>query len=224
MITFDPNTLDDLKYVAGVDLSFPLNNFEDAIACLVVMEFPSMKILYKNFLPTKLRLPYISGYLAFREVDPLLKLLDQLKKEEPRLYPQVILVDGNGVLHPRRFGTASHLGLLSNTPTIGVAKKMLVIPSELDDADCIKNACKKILLKKGDVYNLIGSSSQFCYGAAIRTSEGASNPVFVSQGHQISLQTALRVVLAVSPRYRIPEPIRAADCLSRAYIRQNPFT
>ncbi|OBZ90454.1 Endonuclease V [Choanephora cucurbitarum] len=214
MITFNADTLGNLKYVAGVDLSFPLDDFENAIACLVVMEFP-------RFLPTKLHLPYISGYLAFREVNPLLFLLNQLKKEEPHLYPQVILVDGNGLLHPRRFGIACHLGVLSNTPTVGVAKNFLVIPSEFDDMHSIKSACKKVLLRRGDVYNLIGNTSQLCYGAAVKTSEAASNPVYISQGHRISLQTAIKVVLATSPKYRVPEPIRAADCLSRAYIREN---
>ncbi|RCH79357.1 hypothetical protein CU097_002380, partial [Rhizopus azygosporus] len=81
-------TLDNLNYVGGVDLSFPLGDYENAVACLVVMTFPDLQ-----FLETKLHLPYISGYLAFREVNPLLNLLNELKSNQPEIYPQVLLID-----------------------------------------------------------------------------------------------------------------------------------
>lgn len=126
---------------------------------------------------------------------------------------------GNGLLHPRQFGIASHLGVLSDLPTIGVAKTFLRIPGELDNVSEIKNEYKKVLKKKGDYMNLIGTASGTAYGCALRTSDNATNPVFVSQGHRISLQTSIKVVLALCPQYRIPEPIRAADLESRAYIR-----
>ncbi|RCI01960.1 hypothetical protein CU098_000967, partial [Rhizopus stolonifer] len=83
----------------------------------------------------------------------------------------------NGLLHPRKFGIASHLGVLSDTPTIGVAKNFLAIPSEFDDLNEIKKAYKSKLLKKGDIYTLIGSATQSVYGAAVRTSDSAPNPV-----------------------------------------------
>ncbi|KAI9475583.1 MAG: endonuclease V [Benjaminiella poitrasii] len=185
------------------------------------MTFPDLKIVYKEFLHVKLHLPYIAGYLAFREVEPLMRLLNQLKEAAPELYPQAILVDGNGLLHPRKFGIASHLGVLSDMPTIGVSKNFLVIPEELDDMAMTKASYRQVLLRKGDQYRLVGQSSQSVYGAAVRTSDNAPNPVFVSQGHRITLETAIRVVLAVCPRYRIPEPIRAADLESRAYIREH---
>ncbi|KAI7896959.1 endonuclease V [Mucor mucedo] len=222
MLDFDPKTLDGLNYIAGVDLSFPLGDNENAVACLIVMSMPELKVVYKKFLETKLYLPYISGYLAFREVGPLLKLLDELKIEHPELYPQMILVDGNGLLHPRQFGIASHLGVLSNTPTIGIAKTFLMIPDDLDDLLQVKTKYKKELLKKGDAMDLIGNKSKIIYGTALRTSDSAPNPVFVSQGHRVSLQTSVKVVLATCPKYRIPEPIRAADLESRAYIREQP--
>jgi deoxyinosine 3'endonuclease (endonuclease V) len=152
---------------------------------------------------------------------PLLQLIDELKQERPELYPQVILVDGNGLLHPRQFGIASHLGVLSDIPTIGVAKTFLMIPDELEDVHTVKQKCKENLLKKGDRYDLIGKTSNFVYGSALRTSDNAPNPVFVSQGHRISLETSIDIVLSTCPRYRIPEPIRAADLSSRAYIRDN---
>ncbi|CAO3639966.1 unnamed protein product [Mucor fragilis] len=220
-LSFETVTLADLKYVGGVDLSFPLGDDENAVACLVVMRMPDLQIVYKEFLQTKLHLPYISGYLAFREVEPLMELIQQLKTHQPELYPQVILVDGNGLLHPRQFGIASHLGVLCNTPTIGVAKNFLVIPSELDDMAAIKSQYKEALHKKGDDYRLVGATSGSIYGTALRTSENAVNPVFVSQGHLITLDSAIKVVLATCPKHRIPEPIRAADLESRAYIRNS---
>lgn len=86
----------------------------------------------------------------------------------------------------------------------------------------IKDSYKKVLLHKGDTYLLQGETSQCIYGAAVRTSEKAPNPVFISQGHRISLQSAIHIVLATCPNYRIPEPIRAADLESRNYIRKHP--
>ncbi|CEP10748.1 hypothetical protein [Parasitella parasitica] len=220
-VSFDAATLTGLKYVGGVDLSFPLGDHENAVACLIVMKMPDLQIVYKEFLHTKLHLPYISGFLAFREVEPLLKLINQLKSNKPEFYPQVILVDGNGLLHPRRFGIASHLGVLCQTPTVGVAKNFLVIPSEFDDMGSLKGKFKESLFRKGDDYKLVGAASGAVYGTALRTSNTATNPVFVSQGHLVSLETAIKIVLNTSPLYRIPEPIRAADLESRAYIRSN---
>lgn len=124
-------------------------------------------------------------------------------------------------MHPRKFGIASHLGVLCHTPTIGVAKNFLVIPTEFDDMHKVKENYKKVLLKKGDEYILVGDKSKDVYGSALRTSDKAINPVFVSQGHRISLKTAVKVVLATCPKHRIPEPIRAADLESRAFIRNN---
>ncbi|CAO3611675.1 unnamed protein product [Mucor hiemalis] len=219
-LDFDPETLEGLRYIGGVDLSFPLGDNENAVACLIVMSMPNLKIVYKKFLKTKLYLPYISGYLAFREVEPLLQLISQLKEEKPDFCPQVILVDGNGMLHPRQFGIASHLGVLCDIPTIGVAKTFLMIRDELEDVHHVKAICKSKLMKKGDGYHLVGKQNSVVYGVALRTADNAPNPVFISQGHRISLGASVKVVLATCPKYRIPEPVRAADLESRAYIRE----
>ncbi|KAL1930364.1 hypothetical protein VTP01DRAFT_10526 [Rhizomucor pusillus] len=216
-LDFDPVTLEGLKYIAGVDLSFPEDNVEQAVACLVVLEFPSLEVVHRAFLKTRLTLPYIPGFLAFREVEPILDLLTRLKQSEPHLYPQVVLVDGNGLLHPRQCGIACHLGVVADIPTIGSAKNFLAIGKDLVMGQ-VKQAYKPLLQRRGDRYILKGQESGVVYGAALRTTDAAPNPVFVSQGHRISLETALRIVLAVS-RYRIPEPIRRADLDSREYIR-----
>ncbi|KAJ2961877.1 hypothetical protein NQZ79_g2848 [Umbelopsis isabellina] len=213
--------IDQLKYIGGVDLSFPLNDNEHAVACLVVLDYPSMTLVHSSFKQVVLTLPYIPGYLAFREVEPLLALLNDLKAASPDIYPQVILVDGNGVLHPRQFGLACHLGVLSDTPCIGIAKNFLHIPQEgtaMEMAD-VKSRCKNALQKRGDTVDLVGSSG-FKYGAALRASDSAKNPVFVSQGHRIDLPTAIHVVLTCS-KFKNAEPIRMADGLSRQYIRDH---
>lgn len=123
------------------------------------------------------------------------------------------------MLHPRQFGIASHLGVLCDIPTIGVAKTFLMIRDELEDVHEVKALCKNKLMKKGDEHRLIGKKNSVVYGSALRTADNAPNPVFISQGHRISLETAVKVVLATCPKYRIPEPVRAADLESRAYIR-----
>src|SRR5262249_39914480 len=133
--------------------------------------------------------------------------------------PQVILVDGNGLLHPRLFGLASHLGVVSSTPTIGVAKNFLQIPDGTSlTMSFVKQHCRAHLSNAGDVHILCGDSGTV-YGAAVRMTQDAPNPIFVSQGHRIALDTAVRVVMKCA-KYRVPEPIRAADGRSREYVRR----
>lgn len=134
----------------------------------------------------------------------------------------LLIYVGNGFLHPRQCGIACHLGVLADIPTIGSAKNFLAIGDDLVMAK-VKQAYKSVLLKRGDRHVLKGQASGIVYGAALRTTDAAPNPVFVSQGHRVSLDTALRIVLAVS-RFRIPEPIRRADLDSREYIRNHPST
>nr|CAG8583790.1 7736_t:CDS:2 [Entrophospora candida]CAG8585681.1 7687_t:CDS:2 [Entrophospora candida] len=202
-----------LKYIGGVDLSFIKDSQEDAVASLVI---------YENFLSVKLKLPYIAGFLAFREVESILELLKTLEKSNSSIYPQVIIVDGNGTLHPRGFGLASHLGVLANIPTIGVAKNFL----QIDDGENltmvnVKNMAKEKLSKGGDTYLLEGNSGTI-WGAALRSLDSTTNPVFVSIGHRISLETAIHLVLKCC-KYRVPEPTRQADVRSREYIRNHFF-
>ncbi|KAI9310507.1 endonuclease V-domain-containing protein [Dichotomocladium elegans] len=213
-LTFNPDTLENLRYIAGVDLSFPENDNERALACLSILSWPGLEVVHTAFKETRLKLPYIAGFLAFREVAPL---HDLLRETHPAIYPQVVLVDGNGRLHPRTCGVACHLGLLADTPTIGVAKNFLVIENELD-MKSVKKQCGQVLHKRGDTLVLRGKTSGTVYGAALRATDAAPNPIFVSQGHRVSLQTAIKIVLACC-KYRIPEPIRRADQDSRCFIK-----
>jgi len=162
-----------------------------------------------------LTLPYVSGFLAFREVPFLIDLVNELTTYSPKYLPQIIFVDGNGYLHPRGFGLASHLGVLAGIPTIGVGKTFLFVDGlNIKDVKAnVERECKK----GGDYIELVGESGTV-WGAAVRSHDDSPNPIFVSQGHKISLSTALIVVKACT-QFRVPEPTRQADIRSRAYLR-----
>ncbi|KAF8945804.1 hypothetical protein BGZ47_001941 [Haplosporangium gracile] len=224
-------SVEGLRYIGGVDLSFIVGNNEDAIASLIVLSYPNFKVVYENHAKVKLTLPYIAGYLAFREVEPLLDLISTLRSARPELEPQVILVDGCGILHPRGFGLASHLGLLSNIPTVGCSKNYLVIDNDGpllgSHPTKLKKDFKKFVTAHPETHGLMplkGTVTGKTYGAALaaetgKAAEGAQNPIFVSIGHKVSLETAVALVRACS-RFRVPEPIRQADLKSRNEIRK----
>ena len=113
----------ELRYVGGVDISHAAKGSDMACAGLVVLELPSLKQVHRTFKMVRCTEPYIPGFLAFREVEFLVDILKETKKKAPQLMPQVILVDGNGTLHHRGFGLASHLGVLSGIPTIGIGAR-----------------------------------------------------------------------------------------------------
>jgi deoxyinosine 3'endonuclease (endonuclease V) len=207
-------TLDTLKRVAGMDISF-IKNSNYACASLIVMEYPSMKVLYEDYEIVYLDKPYIPGFLAFREVPGLILLIDKLEKERPELMPEVILMDGNGIHHPRKCGVACHLGILKNIPSVGVAKNLLCIDGLTRET--VKPLCKANLKKRGDTVEMRGDSGQV-YGVALRGGLTASNWVYVSPGHRIGLDTATKLVLSCC-NTKIPEPIRQADLRSREVVR-----
>ncbi len=213
--------LDGLNYVGGVDLSFMVGDDVNACAAYVVCSVDDdLEVVYEDLQMVKLTAPYVPGYLAFRETKPLLQLIERQQQREAEVTPQVVLVDGNGVLHPHRFGLACHLGVKADTPTIGVAKNLF----QMNDEGLMRDSehKKKIqeLSKVGDSFELSMSSDGSVLGAAVKSSADSSKPVFVSVGHQIDLKTALGVVLRCS-RYRVPEPIRQADIRSREYLRKH---
>lgn len=115
-----------ITHVGGTDISF-VPNTNTAVACVVSMTFPELKVVASRMQVVELTVPYIPNFLAFREVKPLQSCVELLRKECADVFPQVWLVDGNGTLHPRRAGLATHLGVLCNIPTIGVAKNLLAV-------------------------------------------------------------------------------------------------
>lgn len=187
------------------------------------------EVVHESRAVVEMREPYIPGFLAFREVEFLLGRLEEVRRTHPRHYPQVILVDGNGTLHPRGFGLASHLGVLADIPCVGVGKKLYHVDG-LKKGPEHKQKIQTRLRRRGDYFHLVGESGrtwgavrETCSERAVRTSDGATNPVYVSVGHKISLETAVRLVLACSLK-RIPEPVRQADLLSRKYLRKEKRT
>ena len=165
------NDKDTLKYIGGVDISKGTIDEDMACAGLVILEYPSLKQVCHKFKMVRYNKPYIPGFLAFREVDFLIDIINELKNDEDnkKYVPQVILVDGNGILHHRGFGLASHLGVLSKIPTIGIGKELYMMDGL--DRKLIKEQCDRYLTQKGDYLELIGDTKDVIHGAAVRCGE-----------------------------------------------------
>ncbi len=190
--------LDEVHYIAGVDMAINENNGM-ARAAVVLLRFPDLELVERHVYEEPLRMPYIPGLLSFREVPCVLGAFQQLRQR-----PQLVMVDGAGIAHPRRIGIASHLGLWLELPTIGCAKSLLVgkyAASELGE----EVGAWEPLIDKGETI-----------GAVVRTRTGTRvNPMFISLGHRISLATSIDYVLKCGRGYRLPEPTRQADKLSK---------
>ncbi len=187
----------DPQWIAGADISLTANS-KEAFAGIVVLNARTLEIADEYFIKGKIEFPYIPGLLSFREAPLLLKLF---KKVSPA--PQLVFFDGQGVAHPRKLGLASHLGLFLNCPTIGCAKSRLT------------GTYREPGLKKRCRSRLVDQENK-TLGTVLRTRENCK-PVFISVGHQIDLETAVRWTLKCTTRYRIPEPTRLA------HIRVNDF-
>ncbi|KAJ1735626.1 hypothetical protein LPJ72_001779 [Coemansia sp. Benny D160-2] len=218
-------TISGLERVGGVDISYPKDLAHEAggtaVVTLVVLSFPALEVLYEVTESVPIDTPYVAGFLAFREIAAYRQAFARLLSARPQLAPQIVLVDGNGTLHPQRFGSACHLGVALDIATVGVAKNYLHID---DLAGIDARGLKRLFAAPSDDgrcsrdVKLVGTSG-VCYGMAVAPAgSDAVNPVFVSVGHRVSLQTAVAVVRACSI-HRIPEPIRIADQRSRALLR-----
>lgn len=148
------------------------------------MAFPSLEVLYEDYEFETTAYPYIPGFLAFKEVPSYLKLFERLKQNQPELYPQLCLVDGNGILHTRNFGIASHLGVLVDVPTIGVSKTVFYIDG-ITKHNVEKMAAER-LREAGDTADIVGESGK-TWGTALKPVSTAKDPLIVSQGHRVSL-------------------------------------
>ncbi|KAJ1913033.1 hypothetical protein IWQ60_009392 [Tieghemiomyces parasiticus] len=207
-----------LQLVGGVDISFLGEGFDTAVAGLVILTYPELKVVHTSFRKCRFDLPYIPGFLAFREAPVLDQMIAELRHTHPTLVPQVILVDGNGVLHPRGFGVACHLGVLADIPTVGVAKNYLHFNGgpalSIQDIRAHVDAASPHTTRE---LSLVGDTGRV-WGMAMCLAD-TTRPIFISAGHRLDLATAVRLVRHCC-RYRIPEPIRAADQLTRRYIRE----
>jgi len=213
--------LGEIRTVAGLDAAFVLTGSQalrkkanhwkrqreanQAIGCAVVYQFAEAKRaqpgiavpleeIEREYAVVPLEFPYIPGLLSFREVPALLAALEKLKQ-----LPDVLFCDGQGYAHPRRFGLACHLGVLLDRPAIGCAKSILIG-------------------KHGELKGKVGSWTELVdeaaggerIGAVVRTRKGV-RPIYISQGHRVSLESAIRLLLAVTDGFRIPRPTRDAD-------------
>jgi deoxyribonuclease V len=182
--------LGKVKYVAGVDVGFE-DNYAISKAAVVVLSYPKLELIETAIARIPTAFPYVPGYLSFREIPVILAALPQLN-----ITPDLILCDGQGIAHPRRLGLASHLGVLLDLPTIGVAKSLLVGKHE------------PVPLTKGSWQPLIDQEETI--GVVLR-SRTKVKPLYVSIGHKISLATAIDYVMGCLTKYRLPETTRWAD-------------
>ena len=172
-------------------------------------------------------IPYIPGLLAFREAKPIVDLVEKQRKSAPESSPDYLMLDGNGLLHPRKCGLACHIGVLLDCPTIGVAKQYFALDSYFDDEmtpkdarSAKKNEWKNALVNAGDCQEILFPDDNSLVGLVLKTSKSSSRPVFVSVGHKVSLAEAKAVTLRTCI-YKIPEPTRMADMIGRDFVRKN---
>lgn len=214
--TLETGKANTLKYVAGVDISF-VKDSQDACAALVVCQYPRYEVVYEAYQPVQMTLPYIPGFLAFREIPFIIELLDDLKARQPQFMPELIIVDGNGILHTRGFGLACHLGVLTGIPTFGCGKTLFATDGL--NLKSIKQNFKQQVTQPGDYLKLIGKSGK-CHGVAYKSTNLTTNPVFLSPGHRIDFELMVEVAKTCC-LVRVPEPVRQADLRSRSWIDHN---
>ena len=177
------------RLIAGVDIS--VNRMQGmATGAVVVLNYPELKLVETKTVNGELDFPYVPGLLSFREAPLILAACERLA-----VNPDLVLVDGQGIAHPRRMGLASHLGLFLNTPTIGCAKSRLCGEHQVPGTE------------PGSYTEVVDRDE--IIGAALRTRQGVK-PVYVSIGHKVDLQTAIHWVLECCRGYRLPEPTRLA--------------
>jgi deoxyribonuclease V len=191
LVKLQPQT-NEFKKIAGADLSY--NKFSDTIYTgIVVLSLPDLQLIESVGVRSVAKFPYVPGLLSFRETPSLLEAWDKLENR-----PDVLMLDGHGMAHPRRFGIACHVGILLELPTVGCAKSILV------------GEHGELAPDAGNQAPLIDRSEQI--GVALRTKKNVT-PVYVSVGHLIDLPSAIKLVLNSTTKYRQPEPTRQAHLL-----------
>jgi len=181
--------LANVRAVAGVDVGFE-DGGSVTRAAVVILDFPSLQLIEKAIARLPTRFPYVPGLLSFRELPAVLAALDKLRQR-----PDIFLCDGQGYAHPRRIGIASHLGVITGIASIGVGKSRL-LGSHAVVAE--QRGAWQPLMDKGEII-----------GAVLRTRQGVK-PIYISIGHRVCLATAVRLVLACTTRYKLPETTRMA--------------
>lgn len=184
--------------ITAIDVSyFFKNDIEYGIACAILWDFNENKLIETQFYEDEIKFPYIPGYLGFREVPIMVNAFNKLTSK-----PNVILCDGHGMIHPRRFGEATHLGLALNIPSIGIAKNPFIGQSNW----------KSIERNKGNKRSIINNDELLGYAVCLANNR---KPVFISTGYMIDIELALKVALYLTKNHRQPEPLFLADQKSR---------
>ncbi|MBF7089957.1 deoxyribonuclease V [Flavobacterium sp. ALJ2] len=189
-----------IKYIAGVDVAYN-DGSDKMIGAIVVLNAQTHEVVEQAFHEMEITFPYIPGLFSFREIPPLIEAFKKLT-----IKPDLIVCDAQGIAHPKGIGMATHLGIELDIPTIGCAKKRLV--GSYDKA--------MLGLKRGDTQELIYNN--VLVGKTLRTQDN-TNPMYVSIGHKISLETAIDWVLKLTPDYRLPETTRQADHLVNSLLK-----
>lgn len=208
-----------ITLIGGLDISF-VDQSEgmvefDAVGALVVLDYATMKLVYSDCIEAKTFIPYIPGFLGFRE-EPYAKMLfERLKEKAPHLVPQILVVDGCGKYHPRCYGSACQIGVNLNIPTIGLSKSFLKLEG-IDEANFITESGQS---SRSSFELPVITPSQGQVATALYTGKSKHPRCYVSVGHRISLTAAVEVIKKCS-KSKIPEPIRQADLISRDYIRK----
>ncbi|WP_293742277.1 endonuclease V [uncultured Pedobacter sp.] len=179
--------LQNIETIAGADISFNKNS-DTMYAGIVILTYPDMVLRSFSLATYETSFPYKPGFLGFKEVPALLKVWDLIPVK-----PDVVVLDGNGILHPRRMGVASHFGVLTHQPTIGCAKSILYGNNHLPDKSKFSTTEIK---SNGEIL-----------GYALRTKDN-NKPVYISAGHLITSEQALALIKKCVGNYRIPEPTR----------------
>jgi deoxyribonuclease V len=195
-LLFEDTLPDRVDYVAGVDVAYLEGTSVGAVA---VLDYGTLSLVEFQVAHVKTRFPYVPTFLSFREIPPAYSAIRKLHTE-----PDVFLVDGQGFAHPYGLGFASHLGLILDKPTIGVAKSLLCGKMEPFDEGGRVAALKD----KGEVV-----------GAVVVTRRG-TKPVYVSVGHRVTLKRATEIVMECTGKYRIPEPTRRAHLIANEEKRR----
>lgn len=189
---------DEVRRIAGLDVAYAEDS-DRLAAAVVVLDAETLQVVERSVVLGEAGFPYVPGLFAFRELPSLLAALDGLKTP-----PDLLVCDGQGLAHPRRFGLACHIGVYTGIPSIGIGKTAFV--GTWDPPGPERGAASDLILD-GDVV-----------GRVLRTQRDVK-PVFVSVGHRLDLATACRHALALTPRYRLPETTRAADSACRAALK-----
>ena len=187
------NEIREVKYVAGVDVGFE-NDGKTTRAAVAVLNYPELTLHEQVVTRTPTCFPYVPGYLSFRELPGALEALSQLQT-----MPDLLLCDGQGIAHPRRFGLACHLGVVTGLATIGAAKSRLI--GTYTEPGFSRGNWEPLLHNKEII------------GAVLRTRDGV-NPMFISIGHRVDLETAIHYVMHCTTRFRLPETTRWAHKLA----------